>query len=64
MASPPSQAMRPGGSELAVSRNARYSGHDFAVKSDVLYLIPGEEDWGLTEVDLEAKKFEYLRKIA
>jgi hypothetical protein len=35
-----------------------------AVKSDVLYLIPGEEDWGLTAEDLEQSKFEYLRKIA
>jgi hypothetical protein len=35
-----------------------------AVKSDVLYLIPGEPDWGLTEADLEQEKFEYLRKIA
>ncbi|MEO6325701.1 MAG: hypothetical protein ABIT01_19685 [Thermoanaerobaculia bacterium] len=37
---------------------------DFAgVKSDVLYLIPGEEDWGLTEDDLKLPKFEYLRPI-
>jgi hypothetical protein len=35
-----------------------------AVKSDVLYLIPGEPEWGLTEADLQAEKFEYLRKIA
>ena len=35
-----------------------------AVKSDVLYLIPGEPDWGLTEADLKAEKFEYLRQIA
>jgi len=35
-----------------------------SVKSDVLYLIPGEEDWGLTAEDLEQSKFEYLRKIA
>jgi hypothetical protein len=34
-----------------------------AVKSDVLYLIPGEETWGLTAADLELKKFEYLRPI-
>jgi len=33
------------------------------VKSDVLYLIPGEEDWGLTAEDLTAEKFEYLRKV-
>src|SRR5689334_22495896 len=32
MASPPSHNMRPGGRALAVSRNARYSGHDLAVK--------------------------------
>jgi hypothetical protein len=35
-----------------------------AVKSDVLYLIPGDGDWGLTAGDLEMPKFEYLRKIA
>ena len=35
-----------------------------AVKSDVLYLIPGEETWGLTADDLEQPKFEYLRDIA
>lgn len=35
-----------------------------AVKSDVLYLIPGAEDWGLTEADLQQPKFEYLRQIA
>ena len=35
-----------------------------AVKSDVLYLIPGDESWGLTAEDLTDKKFEYLRKIA
>jgi hypothetical protein len=34
-----------------------------AVKSDVLYLIPGHERWGLTAKDLEATKFEYLREI-
>jgi len=33
------------------------------VKSDVLYLIPGEESWGLTVDDLKLPKFEYLRKI-
>ena len=37
---------------------------DFAfVKSLVIYLIPGEEDWGLTADDLKDPKFEYLRKI-
>jgi hypothetical protein len=35
-----------------------------AVKSDVLYLIPGDPDWGLTEADLKLPKFEYLREIA
>jgi hypothetical protein len=35
-----------------------------AVKSDVLYLIPGDESWGLTEQDLQAEKFKYLREIA
>jgi hypothetical protein len=35
-----------------------------AVKSDVLYLIPGEESWGLTAEDLQQPKFEYLRDIA
>lgn len=34
-----------------------------AVKSDVLYLIPGEETWGLTEKDLLEPKFHYLRKV-
>jgi hypothetical protein len=35
-----------------------------AVKSDVLYLIPGDETWGLTGEDLKAAKFAYLRDIA
>ena len=35
-----------------------------AVKSDVLYLIPGDESWGLTAGDLTDPKFEYLRPIA
>ena len=35
-----------------------------AVKSDVLYLIPGEPEWGLTDADLQQEKFEYLRQIA
>lgn len=34
-----------------------------SVKSDVLYLIPGDEDWGLTDPDLKNSKFEYLRPI-
>jgi hypothetical protein len=33
------------------------------VKSDVMYLIPGEESWGLTPTDLKERKFEYLRSI-
>jgi len=35
-----------------------------AVKSDVYYLIPGDERWALTAADLEEPKFEYLRPIA
>ncbi len=35
-----------------------------ALKGDVFYLIPGEENWGLTAQDLEQEKFEYLRRIA
>ena len=34
-----------------------------SVKSDVAYVIPRDEDWGLTAEDLKAPKFEYLRKI-
>jgi hypothetical protein len=34
-----------------------------SVKSDVLYLIPGDDRWGLTAADLEHTKFEYLREI-
>lgn len=34
-----------------------------SVKSDVLYLIPRDDGWGLTAQDLTAKKFEYLRQI-
>lgn len=34
-----------------------------SVKSDVLYLIPGDESWGLTAEDLRAEKFKYLRRI-
>ena len=34
-----------------------------SVKSDVLYLIPRDEGWGLTAQDLTAKKFEYLRQM-
>jgi hypothetical protein len=37
---------------------------DFAgVRSDVLYLIPGADTWGLTAADLTESKFEYLRPI-
>ena len=34
-----------------------------SVKSDVIYLIPRDEGWGLTAQDLMAKKFEYLRTM-
>ena len=34
-----------------------------AVKSDVLYLIPGEDHWALTAADLEHDKFDYLRPV-
>ncbi|MFO0560594.1 MAG: hypothetical protein U0269_21440 [Polyangiales bacterium] len=34
-----------------------------AIKSDVFYVIPGDDAWGLTEQDLQASKFEYLRQI-
>lgn len=34
-----------------------------AVKSDVLYLIPKDEGWGLTLEDLRHEKFAYLRPI-
>ena len=33
------------------------------VKSDVLYLIPRDESWGLTRKDLDDPKFDYLRPI-
>ena len=35
-----------------------------SVVSDVLYLIPGDDAWGLTLQDLAEPKFEYLRPIA
>jgi hypothetical protein len=35
-----------------------------AVRSDVFYLIPGAETWGLTAEDLTQEKFDYLRPIA
>ncbi len=34
-----------------------------SVKSDVIYVIPGRDDWGLTMEDLTASKFEYLRQV-
>ena len=34
-----------------------------AVKGDVIYLIPGDDDWGLTVQDLTDEKFEYLRLV-
>lgn len=35
-----------------------------SVQSDILYLIPGDEAWGLTLEDLALPKFEYLRPLA
>lgn len=35
-----------------------------SVKSDVIYLIPRDEAFGLTAEDLRAPKFEYLRPLA
>lgn len=34
-----------------------------SVRADVLYLIPGQESFGLTEADLALPKFHYLRPI-
>jgi hypothetical protein len=34
-----------------------------SVKSDVIYLIPRDDDWALTMQDLQATKFEYLRML-
>ena len=34
-----------------------------SVKSDVMYLIPRDDDWGLTVDDLAQPKFHYLRQI-
>ena len=47
------------------ARVLRGLGHvSFAsVKSDVLYLIPRDDGWGLTAQDLQHPKFEYLRQI-
>ena len=34
-----------------------------SVKSDVMYLIPRDDDWGLTVDDLAEEKFSYLRPL-
>ncbi len=34
-----------------------------SVKSDVMYLIPRDDDWGLTAADLAHERFNYLRLI-
>ena len=34
-----------------------------SVKSDVMYLLPRDDEWALTAQDLQAKKFEYLRVL-
>lgn len=34
-----------------------------SVKSDVMYLIPRDDDWGLTVDDLAQEKFHYLRAL-
>lgn len=34
-----------------------------SVKSDVMYLIPRDDGWGLTAADLAQPKFEYLREM-
>ena len=34
-----------------------------SVKSDVIYLIPRDDGFGLTAEDLRATKFEYLRPL-
>jgi hypothetical protein len=34
-----------------------------SIASDVMYLIPRDEDWALTPLDLQAQKFEYLRPV-
>lgn len=35
-----------------------------AVARDVVYVIPRDDDWGLTAEDLRAEKFHYLRPLA
>jgi hypothetical protein len=34
-----------------------------SVQSDVMYLIPRDDDWGLTVDDLAQEKFKYLRRL-
>lgn len=34
-----------------------------SVKSDVMYLLPRDDDWGLTVDDMREEKFEYLRPL-
>ena len=34
-----------------------------SVKSDVMYLIPRNDEWALTQQDLQLPKFEYLRAL-
>ncbi len=34
-----------------------------SIKSDVVYVIPGAGDWGLTQDDLSHPKFAYLRHV-
>lgn len=34
-----------------------------SVESDVIYLIPRDDDWGLTVEDLRQPKFHYLRQL-
>jgi hypothetical protein len=35
-----------------------------SVRSDVVYLIPGADEYGLTTEDLASDKFAYLRPVA
>jgi hypothetical protein len=34
-----------------------------SITGDVIYVIPGDDSWGLTAEDLTAQKFEYLRPV-
>lgn len=34
-----------------------------SVKGDVIYVIPGADEWGLTDEDLRLEKFHYFRDI-